>query len=242
MPVMVGIHQPMYLPWLGYFERIARCDAFVLLDDAAYSRNYFINRNKIRTREGWAWLTVPVLSTGRSGQPISDVEVGGGRHWQAKHWKSLAWSYGAAPHFAEHEEFFGGFYARDHARLIEVLLEPLEYLIRALGIRTRIFRSSELGVEGRKEGRLLGICRRLGADSYLSGPSGRDYLDLSLWKDAGIGVFFQDYRHPVYPQVQGGFLPEMSVVDLLFNCGEESLRILSESQPAYGQAPGGGSP
>ena len=239
---MVGIHQPMYLPWLGYFERVARCDAFVLLDDAAYSRNYFINRNRIRTKEGWSWLTVPVRSTGRAGQPITEVEVDGNRNWQAKHWRSLAYSYGQAPHFAGHEEFFGGFYTRDHGRLIDVLMEPFGYLLRALGIRTPVFRSSELGVEGRKEGRLLAICEQLGADEYLSGPSGRDYLDPAAWRDAGIEVFFQDYRHPVYPQVQGGFFPEMSIVDLLFNCGPESLRILTGSQPVYGRAPAGGSP
>ncbi len=237
---MVGIHQPMYLPWIGYFEKIHRCDAFVLLDDAAYSRNYYINRNRIRTKEGWTWLTVPVLSTGKFGQLIGEVKVDRSRRWEARHWKSLNYSYGHTPHFAEHSDFFRGFYSRDHDSLLDVLTEPLGYLLKALGIRTRILRSSELGVTGRKGERLLGICRELGADSYLSGPSGRDYLDLSRWKEEGIEVFFHDYRHPSYPQVQGGFFPEMSVADLLFNCGRESLRILSESQPLYGPAPPGG--
>jgi WbqC-like protein family len=237
---MVGIHQPMYLPWLGYFEKMYRCDAFVLLDDAAYSRNYFINRNRIRTKEGWTWLTVPVLSTGKAGQPIREVMVDQGKRWQAKHWKSMSYSYGQAPHFAGHEGFFRGFYSREHARLNDVLMEPMEYLRDAFGIRTRILLSSDLGVPGRKAERLLAICRQLGADSYLSGPSGRDYLDLSRWKEEGIEVFFHDYRNPVYPQVQGGFFPEMSAVDLLFNCGGESLRVLSESQPAYGATRGGG--
>jgi hypothetical protein len=241
MPVMVGIHQPMYLPWIGYFEKIHRCDSFVLLDDAAYSRNYFINRNRIRMKEGWGWLTVPVLLSGKSGQPIREVEVDRSRRWEAKHWKSIRYSYGNAPSFALHSGFFSGFYSRDHALLLDVIMETLEYLLDALGIRTPLLRASELGVEGMKERRLLDICRHLGADSYLSGPSGRDYLHPSLWKAEGIDLYFHDYRHPVYPQVQGGFVPEMSVVDLLFNCGEDSLRILSGSQPEYGQVPGGGS-
>ena len=238
--MMVGIHQPMYLPWLGYFEKIHRCDSFVLLDDAAYSRNYFINRNRIRTKEGWMWVTVPVLSSGKFGQPIREVEVDHGQRWQARHWKSIRYSYGNAPYFAPHAGFFSEFYSRNHTRLLEVLMETLEYLLKSLGIRTRILLASDLGVKGTKEERLLAICRHLGADSYLSGPSGRDYLDLTLWKAEGIDVSFHDYRHPVYPQIHGDFVPEMSVIDLLFNCGEDSLTLLSESQPVYGPGPVGG--
>ncbi|HXW98956.1 MAG TPA: WbqC family protein, partial [Methanomicrobiales archaeon] len=140
----------------------------------------------------------------------------------------------------EYSAFFEEFFAKDHTRLNEVLVEPLRFLLKSLGIRTRILLSSEIGVKGTKDERLLAICRELGADSYLSGPSGKDYLDLAPWKAAGIGVHFHDYRHPVYPQVQGDFLPEMSVIDLLFNCGRDSLRVLTESQPDYGAKAAGG--
>jgi hypothetical protein len=239
--MMVGIHQPMYLPWLGYFDRIHRCDAFVLLDDASYSRNYFINRNRIRTREGWTWLTVPVLTSGKFGQEIREVEVDRTLGWQAKHWKNIMYSYQNAPHFARYKEYFREFYTRDYTRLVEVLMESLEYLLKSVGVRTRTFRASELGVTGTKGERLLGICRHLGADSYLSGPSGRDYLDLPTWRAEGIQVYFHEYRHPEYPQVHGNFIPEMSIIDLLFNCGGESLRLLSESQPGYGKESRGGS-
>lgn len=239
--MMVGIHQPMYLPWLGYFDKIHRCDTFVILDDAAYSRNYFVNRNRIRTREGWMWLTVPVRSSGRFGQPINQVEVDQGRRWQARHWRSIGYSYGNAPFFGEYSAFFEEFYAGDHARLQAVLMDPLRFLLESLGIGTRILLSSELGVKGTKDERLLAICRELGADSYLSGPSGKDYLDPAPWEAEGIAVHFHDYRHPVYPQVQGGdFVPEMSVIDLLFNCGGDSLRVLTESQPDYGAKAAGG--
>jgi hypothetical protein len=186
------------------------------------------------------WLTVPVLSSGKFGQEIREVEVDRALGWPARHWKSIMYSYQNAPCFAQYREYFREFYGRDYIRLAEVLMESLEYLLKSLGVRTGIYRASELGVPGTKGERLLAICRHLGADSYLSGPSGRDYLDLPSWKAEGIQVYFHEYRHPEYRQVQGNFIPEMSIIDLLFNCGGDSLRILTESQPVYGPGAEGG--
>ncbi len=234
--MMVGIHQPMYLPWIGYFDKMYRCDTFVLLDDAAYSKNYFINRNCVRTTRGWIWLTVPVLTAGRGGQSIREVMIDREKRWRGKHWRSLEYFYRNAKHFAEHREFFMNFYAREHTKLIDALMEPLEYLREAFAIRTEILKSSNLGILSQKEERLLAICKYLGADTYLSGPSGRDYLTLPKWEEEGIRVVFHEYRNPIYPQVQGGFLPKMSAVDLLLNCGGESLKMLAKDQPDYGGA------
>ena len=223
----------MYLPWCGLFDRIARSDLFVLLDNVRYSKNYFINRNKIKTPHGWTWITVPVISHGKSGQIIMDVETDGKIPWEHQHWKSLSFSYSKAPFFAKHAGFFGDLYASRHCYLNDVIQKTLTYLVQSLDITTRIVRASELGVSGKKNEYILNICRHVGADEYLSGPDGRNYLDFRQWQDAGIDILFHDYRHPVYPQLYGTFEPNMSVVDLLFNCGKSSKEILMAGQPDY---------
>lgn len=229
----VCIHQPMYLPWCGLFDRIARSDLFILLDNAQYSKNYFINRNKIKTPRGWTWLTVPVISHGKAGQRIMDVETDGKIPWERQHWKSISVSYGKAPFFRDYEPFFSELYSSRHERLNEVIMKTLIYLMESLAIRTKVVRSSELEVEGKKNEFILNLCRHVEADEYLSGPDGRNYLDLHQWDAAGIDVLFHDYHHPVYPQQYGAFEPNMSVIDLLFNCGYDSKDTLMADQPEY---------
>jgi hypothetical protein len=228
----VGIHQPMYLPWLGLFDRIQRCDVFVLLDNVPYSKNYFINRNKIKTTNGWTWLTVPVLTSGLFGQLIKDVQIDNKTQWCKTHWRSIYYSYKKAPHFPKYVNFFEGFYAKEWAYLAEANEALLDFVLNTLGIKTRIVKASELDVLGKKEELILNTCKVLKADEYLSGPDGAKYLSLDLWRRNNIKVEFHNYRHPEYPQLYGKFIPQMSIIDLLFNCGEDSLRILSSNQPA----------
>jgi len=227
----VGIHQPMYLPWLGLFDRIYRCDIFVLLDNVAYSKDYFLNRNKIKTANGWSWLTVPVLTKGKFGQLIREVQIDNSTPWQEKHWKSIYFNYIKAPFFSSYGEILKKeVYERKWTYLCELSEKSLKLLLKFLGITTPIVKASELGVEGKKEDLLIKICQKIGADEYLSGPDGRNYLNLEVWKQKNIKVYFHDYQHPCYPQLHGGFEPNMSVIDLLFNCGPESLDILSKNQ------------
>lgn len=226
----VGIHQPMYLPWLGLFDRIHKCDVFVLLDNVPYSKNYFINRNKIKTANGWTWLTVPVLTKGSFGQLISEVQINNKVDWREQHWKSIYYSYKKAPCFSKYADFFEQVYQRDWTYLVEVTEESLSHLLKVLGIATMVQRASGLKVAGSKEELVLGICKAVHADEYLSGPDGKNYLNLELWRENNIKVIFHDYHHPQYPQLHGEFLPQMSIIDLLFNCGDESLKILSGSQ------------
>lgn len=223
----VGIHQPMYLPWLGLFDRIYKCDVFVLLDNVPYSKNYFINRNKIKTANGWIWLTVPVLAKGSFGQLISDVRINNKVNWQKQHWKSIYYAYKKAPYFSRYAEFFEQVYQREWTYLVEFVEELLFYLLRVLGIATKVVKASNLNVEGNKEELILGICKAVHADEYLSGPDGKNYLNLELWHENNVKVTFHNYHHPpAYPQLHGEFLPQMSIIDLLFNCGENSLEIL----------------
>lgn len=230
--MIVSINQPAYLPWLGYFDRIARSDVHVVLDHAQFEKNSMVNRNKIRTPQGWAWLTVPLLTKGRFGDlAIDGVEINPATPWARKHRAALQANYARTPHFADHAAFFDAVWSRDWPRLAPLLEEITSYLLTCFSIETPIVRSSALALTGRKSDLVLEIVRSLGGTTYVSGPFGRDYLDLGAFKEAGIDVLFHDYVHPTYAQAFDGFEPYMSAVDLLFNHGLEA-RALLDGGPA----------
>lgn len=225
--MIVSIMQPAYLPWLGYFDRIAKSDLHIVLDSVPLersSRTRFTNRNKIRTVNGWMWLTVPVVTAGK-GQPIiNTTEIDNAQNWQRKHWLTIVHSYKSAPYFSRYKHFFEYFYNNNFKYLGALLREGTDYLLESLNIRTPMHYSSETKVDGQKSDLILNLCRYFGATKYLSGPFGRDYLDQKKFESARIEISFHDYRHPVYPQIFKNFEPYMSVVDLLFNCGNNSLK------------------
>jgi len=224
--VRVAIHQPQYLPWLGYFDKMDRADCFVLLDDVQFKKNEWQNRNRIKTAAGWQWLTVPVLH--RFPQRIAEVRIDGAAPWPRKHWRALLANYAGAPAFEPHRAFFAELYARDWQRLAELSGAALEYLVGALGITTRLVPASALDLPPgvMATDRLVAICRALGADTYVSGSGAHDYLEVERFHRAGIALEFQAFACPVYPQRFGAFEPNLSVVDLLFNCGARSLAVL----------------
>lgn len=226
--MIYSVHQPQYLPWIGFFDKVAASDVFVYLDEVQYKQREFQNRNKLRTKDGWMWLTVPV--TAQRDTLLRDVAIDGSRDWRVEHAKSLKAWYGSALFFEKHAVFFQDVYARAWERLMALNVEMIRYLLDALGIKTRITFESQLAAGGTKTQRIINIGRKLGADTYLSGSGGRDYLDEKLFNDAGIKLVYQEYKHPVYRQQFMGsnhaFLPYMSIVDLLFNEGDKSLEIL----------------
>jgi len=229
--MIVSINQPAYLPWLGYFHRIAVSDAHVVLDHAQFEKNSFTNRNKIRTAAGWCWLTVPIKTAGKFGDlPINQVGIANEKAWAVKHWQTLRFNYSKAPFFAQHSGFFDGIYARRWDRLADLAGEITRYLLSAFGIRTKLYFSSQMNVSGKKDELVLNLCREIGATEYLSGPLGRNYLREGLFTQHKIAVRYDDYRHPTYPQVYPQFEPYMAAVDLLFNAGPASREILLESQ------------
>lgn len=224
----VSIHQPQYLPWLGFIERMAQSDIFILLDNVAYSKSYFYNRNRIKTSSGWIWLSVPVLTKGSFGQLIKDTQIDNKQRWQEKHWKSIQQAYGKAPYFGEHRSFFERLYTTEWTYLAELNEAIIRYLGQQFWIRTQIIRASELQAGGVKTELLLNICKELGATVYLSGIDGAKYLEEAAFTREGIHVAYQHFRHPVYPQLWGQFLPQMSSIDLLFNSGPGSLSVLKD--------------
>ncbi|MDC0336048.1 WbqC family protein [Pseudodesulfovibrio sp.] len=226
--MIISINQPAYLPWLGYFDRIAKSDAHVVLDHVQFEKNSMTNRNRIRTKDAEVMLTVPVRTKGRFGAlPIDSVKIDNTANWSKKHWNSLCQNYAKTAFFAEHEPFFAEIYESTWECLTDLLRVCNAYLLKALGIATPMVSSSELSPTATKSELVQELCTKLGADTYLSGPFGRDYLDLESFEAAGICVLFHDYEHPIYKQRHAGFRPCMSVVDLLFNHGPESLNILT---------------
>jgi len=226
--MIIGIHQPQYLIWLGLVDRVYRCDKFVLLDNVPYSKNYFYNRNRIKTANGWIWLTIPVVTKNRFGQLIKDVQINNTLDWRKDHWKSISLAYKKCRYFDQYATMFEEIYNQQWQYLGDICEATTKLIMKAFGITTPIYKASELGIEGKKEELLINICKNWKADMYLSGVDGRNYLNSESWRNSQIEVNFQDFKHPKYPQLYGDFIPQMAAIDLLFNCGGESLDILKD--------------
>lgn len=224
--MIVSIHQPHYHPWIGYFDKIAKSDVFVYLDNVQYKKREFQNRNKIRTLDGWGWITVPVITKGRYYQKMSNVEVDNSIDWTKSHWEIINENYKSAKHFSEHEKFFKKIYSTVWGKLIDLNLKINEYLFKAFQINTRIYFESQLDISSTSTERIIQICKKLNADEYLTGQGAKDYLDESLFEKEGIKLSWQEFTHPVYEQAYKGFEPYMSIIDLLFNKGNESVSII----------------
>lgn len=225
--MIVSINQPAYLPWLGYFERIARSNLHVVLDHVQYEKNSFTNRNKIRTAQGELWLTVPLATKGRFGNlEISGLEFAPNMPWCRKHWDTLRMNYRKAPYFDLYAPAYESLYLAEWTSFMPMVRAFLERHLADLGIVTPIVYSSELKPAGTKSELLLNLCRDAMATQYLSGAMGRDYLDEELFSGAGIRVCYQNYVHPEYRQSHPGFASFMGILDLIFNEGPRSLSIL----------------
>ena len=225
--MILAAHQLHYLPWLRYFHKIASADTFVVLDNIQFNKNGWQNRNKIKAAAGEHILTVPILQ--KFAQALSEVRIDPRQPWRRKHWGALRSNYQKAPHFAEHETFFRRLYETSWEFLNDLNYEMLSYFLKVLKIPARVVRSSELNLSGEGTERLVGLCKELGARAYLTGAYAvQVYLDPELFKREGIELVFQEFSCPKYPQQfrEAGFLPELSIVDLLFNCGPRSLEIL----------------
>jgi hypothetical protein len=225
--MILAAHQLHYLPWLRYFHKIALCDTFVVLDNIQFNKNGWQNRNKIKTPKGWGYLSVPVLH--KNEQLLNEVRIDNHQPWPRKHWGSLSGSYSKAPFFKEHADFLKKIYETPWERLNDLNYEMFFYFLKALGIKAKIVKSSEMNLRGEATDRLIGICKDLGAKAYLTGAYAAEvYLDSEDFKREGIELVFQKFDCPGYPQLypEAGFVPELAIVDLLLNCGPKSFETL----------------
>ena len=224
----IGILQPGYLPWLGFFEQLYRSDVFVIYDDVQYDKEGWRNRNRIKTANGLQWLSVPVLFKLSDAPLITEIKIDNTGNWRKKHLTSIRQNYAKSKYFNDYIGFFEDAYARDWECLIDLDMFCIRGLAACLGMGDKqIVCSSGLHIDGDRIGRLINLCRFFGADVFYEGVSGKNYIDEGLFRDQGIRMEYQDYKHPVYRQLYGEFIPYLSVVDLLFNHGKESLSIIT---------------
>ena len=224
--MILTAHQPSYLPWLGLFHKIALADVFVHLDRVQYQPEEFNNRNRVKTASGPTWLSVPALKRDYLNRPIADIEINNKAPWRRKHWQTIKQAYAKAPCFGQYADYFESLYTDEWQTLVELDEATLKWFLDTLGIDVQWHRTADFSFQGRKQDLIVEMCEHFGADTFLFGALGRDYVDEEKFKRAGIRVLFQDYQHPDYPQQHGEFAPNMSIVDLLFNCGDDSLDIL----------------
>lgn len=217
--------QPAFLPWCGLIARIAAADKFVLFDAVQFERQSFQNRNRIKTATGVQWLTVPVKLNGHMDKPISQIEIAPG-NWARKHLRAIELAYAKAPYFEAYYSPLQAIYAKDWRYLAGLNRGILDWLLACLDIQIPIISASEQGFEGSKSALVLDMCLKLGATGYIFGAMGKGYADVGAFERAGVKVWFQDYQYPAYPQLHGQFVPNLSVIDLLFNCGSDSLKII----------------
>ena len=223
--MIVAVHQPQYLPWLGYFHKIDSADRFVLLDNVQFKKNEWQNRNKIKTAQGWQWLTVPVRY--KFPQRINEVEINNTVKWQHKQRQAVLSNYRKASHYNYLEEFFQELFSRSWDMISQLNIHVVKRLSDILGIKTPLFVASDLDdFPEDPDERLIALTRHFNGNTYLAGSGGREYMDLEKFKKNGIEVIFQNYKHPVYDQIFADFESYMSVIDLILNHGDRSLGIL----------------
>jgi hypothetical protein len=223
----IAILQSSYIPWKGYFDLIHSVDEFVLFDDVQYTRRDWRNRNRIKTPNGSAWLTIPVSTKGKYLEPIKDICVSD-PWWGDHHWRSISANYARAPYFKQYKDLFEPlFLDQSERRLSGINYRWIRAICEVLGIRTRLSWSMDYQLASGKTERLVEICRQAGATTYLSGPSARNYIEPVQFRDANVELVYFDYAgYPEYSQLFPPFDHHVSVLDLIFNQGPDATRYM----------------
>jgi len=226
--MILAAHQPQYLAYTGYFDKIDQADVFILLDTVQYKKNEWINRNRIKTPNGPLFITVPVSFN--FGDSVKDTKIAF-ESWKKKHLQSLRTYYAKAPYFNVFFPRMESFFQIDFAYLGALNCQLVKILAEWLGIQTRIEIASQLpDMPQQPDLRLIELSRLLGCDSYLAGTGGKDYMNHSIWQNSEINVKFQDFLEPLRRQLYGEFIPNLSIIDLMMNEGDQSLNILRQAR------------
>jgi hypothetical protein len=225
--LIVSGHQPNYLPWLGFFDKMRNSDMFIIEDEVQFERQGFTNRNKIKTVDGVRWLSVPVKHANVP-LKIKEVEISnqGEPAWASRHWLTLKHSYCKAPFWRDYSGFFEDAYNQRWVKLLDFNMHLIRGIMRFLDIRTPIVMGSTLGVTGRKSELILAQCKAVGGDTQLAGIGGKGYINTKRFEEEGIKLCFQNFEQPCYPQLHGNFASNLSVVDYLFCSGASEWKKL----------------
>jgi|TARA_Y100000294_G_scaffold36261_1_gene31746 hypothetical protein len=213
--MIVTIHQPDFLPWLGFFDRWKKSDLYIVLDDVQFIRRGWHHRDKIKTQNKIKWLTVPVQKKGRYHQAIKEVKIDQQENWNQKHLKTIQTAYKKAPNFDFVFGKLSEIYNREYNLLIEFNMDLLRLCSKMLDIDTPLVFASDFNVKSTGGQKLVDLVQSVGGKEYLTGSGSRDYLDEELFKKVGISVRWQEFEHPVYKQLYGSFEKMLSVLDFL---------------------------
>lgn len=233
--MILTAHQPTYLPWLGLFHKIALSDKFVSFNEVQYLPKDWMNRNKIKTNNDPIWLSVPVLRKGYRDSKISELLIDNKTNWKEKHLKSIIFNYKKSLYFEKYVEFFEDTYSRKWEYLDELNEHMLKWFLDELDINVEFIRASDFDFQGTKSSLVLDMCKKLKADKYIFGELGKEYAEIEEFKKSNIEVIFQEYVHPTYKQLNGDFISHLSIIDLLFNCGPDSFKILMSNNISKSQ-------
>ncbi len=215
--MIVSIHQPDYIPYIGYFYKISRSDKFVFLDDCQFSNDNMHNWNRIKTPQGECKLKIPVEQ--HLGDNINKVRTRDELKWKKKHLKTIEMNYLRAPYFKEIFPKFEELVNRDYTNIADMNIAVNTWIAKEFGFKAEFSRSSEMPIDTVNEERVIEICKMLGGDEYISGNGARAYQKQEHFDDAGVKLTYTDYKPIVYHQLWGGFIENMSVIDYIFNCG-----------------------
>ena len=225
--ILLSSHQPVYIPWLGFFHKLAASDLFVVLDNVPYTRHLYYNRNTINSKTGPVLLTVPVHFTNNEVQFHNKVRISDNRKLAKKHWNSISQAYSKSPFFNNYSEELFEIYHSDWSLLIDLNMRLMKFFMNHLGINTKIIMASDYNFVGKKSNLILDIASKLKANAFIFGKLGRDYVDIDSFINSKISPIFQDYIHPEYSQYKSkNFESYLSILDLLFFHGPKSNSIL----------------
>jgi hypothetical protein len=236
--MILATHQPIFLPWPGFFSKAMQSDCMVLLDCVQFPRGRsWMNRNRLKNETGTLWLTVPVRTKGRGLQSIRDVEICDERGWRRKHLRSIQQNYVHAPYFDEHHEALARIYEGDQALLVDFNIDLIQYFWRALSIRAQLLLQSDLGIDGAGTDLLARICEHQSADRLALFPAAEKYVDSAELGRRGVQPVRITYLSPIYPQLWGEFIYNLSILDLLLNCGPMSTKITAGASRGHPAPP-----
>lgn len=227
----VSGHQPSYIPWYGFFEKIAKSDVFAIHDFAQYEKGGYISRNQIKSSQGPLWLSIPILIKGNKNTPIRELKIDNSQEWQRRHWKAINMNYNKAEYFNEYRDFFGDIYHSDWKYIHDLNMSIINFILDEINITTKICYTSEMECRHEKKSDfVLSLCKELQADMYLSGKLGKDYLIEKDFELEGIKIEYQEIIKMEYEQLFNGFIPNLSIIDILFNCGAERTEKLIKEE------------
>lgn len=219
----IAILQSNYLPWKGVFDLIHRVDIFVFLEDVQYTERDWRNRNKILTSQGPQWFSVPVKSSNRRNQLICEAEIDNETNWQRKHYNMFQINYGKSLHFKQYKWIIDDLYLNQKwEKISDLNIYSTKLIASVLGLDIQFINSAELNTSGTKDDKLIEICKKVNADYYLSGPAARDYIVPQKFIDNNIILDYIDYQYPEYQQLHQPFNNFVTILDLIFNCGQEA--------------------